>query len=130
MGVKRENKRKPEFKRSEHFRYARLSKGGWRKPRGIHNKMKKYVGGKPLSPSIGYSRKDELRGLHPSGYREVLVENSAQLSALDKEKEAVRISRRTGALKAKMIMEESAKLGLKILNPRKVRVKEGVEEES
>ncbi len=130
MVTKKENKEKPKFKKREYFRYKKLSNSGWRKPRGIHNKVRLNRGGKPGSPSIGYGMKTELRGLHPSGYRDVLIENLAQLVALDKEKEAVRISGRVGALKAQMIMEESAKLGLKILNPRKIRATEEKEEDS
>lgn len=128
MVAQRDNKKKPKFVRSEGFRYKRLRKSGWKKPKGRHHKMRTYLGGKPLSPNVGYRRRRDLRGLHPSGFREVLVDNPAQLAALNKEKEAVRLSGRLGALKAAKIMEESKKLGLKILNPRKARVKEEAEE--
>ena len=52
-------RKKPKFKRQEYFRYKRL-KGGWRKPKGKHNKMRNYLGGM-LSPAIGW-RKAETRG--------------------------------------------------------------------
>jgi large subunit ribosomal protein L32e len=124
------NRKKIEFRRSEYSRYKKLRRHGWRKPKGIHNKMKKYLGGKSASPSIGHARMKALKGVHPSGYREVLVENPEQLATLNKETEAVRISGSVSARKAEAILEESKKLELKVLNPRKMRVREEEEEET
>ena len=107
-------RKKPKFKRQEYFRYKRL-KGGWRKPRGKHNKMRNYLGGKMLSPAIGYGGKAETRGLHPSGYREVLVNNPQELGGVRAE-EAVRISRRVGKRKRTVILEQAIEKGLKVLN--------------
>lgn len=107
---------KPRFKRCEYFRYKRL-KMSWRKPRGKHNKMRNYLGGKPLSPAIGYGTKAELRGLHPSGMREVLVENLAQLTGVDPKAHALRIAARVGKRKRNEILAEAKKLGLTVLNP-------------
>ncbi len=130
MVKQRENKKKPKFRRAEYSRYKKLRRSGWRKPRGRHNKMRTYLGGKSPSPSIGYSRQAELRGLHPSGRREALVENPSRLAGLNKETDAVRISGRVGARKAASIAAEAKKLGLKILNPPKARVKEEKGEKS
>ncbi|MEE8299944.1 MAG: 50S ribosomal protein L32e [Desulfatiglandales bacterium] len=126
---KDENKLKPKFKRRESIRYKKLSRGGWRKPRGIHHKVRLNRGGKGESPSIGYGTKAEQKGVHPSGYMDVLVENPSQLATLDKERDAVRISGRVGDFKAQKIMEDSKKLGLKILNPREIRAIDDEEED-
>lgn len=107
---------KPRFKRSEYFRYRRL-KQSWRKPRGKHNKMRNYLGGKMLSPCIGYGTKAELRGLHPSGMREALVENLAQLGSVDAKTQAVRIASGVGKRKRSEILALAKKLKLTVLNP-------------
>lgn len=110
-------KKKPTFRRGDYWRYKKLGTG-WKKPRGRHNKMRTYLGGKQVSPSIGYRGKASERGRHPSGYTEVLVENPLELERLDKEKHAVRIAAGVGTRKAKAIMEKGRSMGLRILNPR------------
>ncbi len=112
-------KRKPTFRRGDYWRYKKLG-SGWKKPRGRHNKMRTYLGGKPLSPSIGYRGKASERGLHPSGYTEILVENPFELEGLDGKKHAVRIAAGVGKRKARAIMEKSEGMGLKVLNPRRL----------
>ncbi|MDI6655354.1 MAG: 50S ribosomal protein L32e [Candidatus Hydrothermarchaeota archaeon] len=103
-----------EFKRAEYFRYKKLGEK-WRKPRGKHHKMRKYIGGKLPSPATGYATKAELRYLHPSGYREVLVHNLKDLESVDREKQAVRISGKVGKRKREIILKEAEKLKLKVL---------------
>lgn len=104
-----------KFRRAEYFRYKKLGKG-WKKPRGRHHKMRTYLGGKMASPAIGYGKKKELRGMHPSGYMEVLVNNLSGLKSIDAKTTAVRISGRVGKKKATAIKEEAKKLKLKVLN--------------
>ncbi len=106
---------KKKFIRQEHHRYKKLKKK-WRKPKGRHSKMRLKIRGKPKSPSIGYRGKKSERGLHPSGYVEVLVENVSQLSKVKKDKEAIRISGRVGRKKRELIIEKAQELGIKILN--------------
>lgn len=105
-----------KFRRVEYFRYKKLGEG-WRRPRGKHSKVRKYLGGKLSRPLVGYKKKPSDRGLHPSGYREVLVSNESELENLDKETQAVRISRTIGGRKRKVILEKAEKLKLKVLNP-------------
>ncbi|MEE8168025.1 MAG: 50S ribosomal protein L32e [Candidatus Hydrothermarchaeales archaeon] len=126
--VKKSKGTKPKFKRQESSRYKKL-KGGWRKPRGPHNKVRKSLGGKPIAPKIGYRGNAVQRGLHPSGYKDVLVYNPSVLDDMDKAKQAVRIASGVGDKKAKSIMEKGEKLGLKILNPRLFPIDEEEEEE-
>lgn len=103
-----------EFKRAEYFRYKKLGEK-WRKPRGRHHKMRTYLGGKLSSPAIGYRTRAEVRGLHPSGYREVLVHNLKDLESIDKKTQAVRISGKVGKRKREIILKEVEKLKLKVL---------------
>ena len=63
-----------DFKRQEYARYKKLGTK-WRRPRGETSKMRRYEAGKPAMPSIGYRTPRATRGLHPSGYKDVLVNN-------------------------------------------------------
>lgn len=108
--------RKLEFIRQESWRYKRLDES-WRRPRGLDSKMRLRRKGWPLSPNVGYRSPKALRGLHPSGYREVLVRNVKELENLDPEIYAVRIAHTVGERKAIEISSRAGELGLTILNP-------------
>ncbi len=97
----------------------KLSKS-WRRPRGHDNKMRENIAAKGARVKVGYRRKKEERGLHPSGVREVLVFNTNDLAKAEvagDEGMAVRIASRVGRRKRGDIVEEAAKLGIRVLNP-------------
>ncbi|MBC7100484.1 50S ribosomal protein L32e [Methanothermobacter tenebrarum] len=107
---------KKRFKRQEYARYKKLGEK-WRKPKGKTSKMRRYEKGKPAMPSIGYRKPKRERGLHPSGYKDVLIRNLEEIESLDPEGEAARIASTVGARKRKLIIERAKELGIKILNP-------------
>jgi len=117
--------KRPEFVRQESWRYVRV-KPSWRRPRGKDSKMRLQVKGWPPLVKIGYRTPKDYRGLHPSGYKEVLVYRPEDLQGLNPEVHAIRIASSVGMRKRLLIVEEARKLGLKILNP--PRIMEEVEE--
>ena len=117
--------KRPEFVRQESWRYVRV-KPSWRRPRGKDSKMRLQVKGWPPLVKIGYRTPKDYRGLHPSGYKEVLVYRPEDLQGLNPEVHAIRIASSVGIRKRLLIVEEARKLGLKILNP--PRIMEEVEE--
>ncbi|MDR3062638.1 MAG: 50S ribosomal protein L32e [Methanobrevibacter sp.] len=104
-----------KFKRQEYARYKKLGIK-WRRPRGKTSKMRRYEAGKPAMPSIGYGSPKNLRGLHPSGYKDVLIYNLKDLVKLDPSSEAGRISASIGLKKKIQLLEKANELGIKILN--------------
>jgi large subunit ribosomal protein L32e len=106
------------FPRQESWRYKRLETG-WRRPKGKTSKMRKGLRGWPKLVKVGYKGSSRARGLHPSGYVEVLVRRPGDLAGLDPARHAVRIAHTVGERKRVAIIQRSAELGLRILNPRR-----------
>lgn len=109
--------KKPDFRRQESWRYKRV-KESWRRPRGIDSKMRKKVKGWPKSPRVGYRGPKEARGLHPSGYMEVLVHNVDDVDGVDPKTQAIRIAHTVGARKRVEISARAKEREIHILNPR------------
>jgi len=112
--------RKPEFKRYCAHKKLRLRNKSWRRPRGLDNKLRIRYGGKKsgrIVVNIGFGSPKAVRGLHPSGYEEVLVYNPADLDKINPERQAVRIASNVGMKKRLAIEDKAKELGLKVLNP-------------
>ncbi len=108
--------KKPRFRRQESWRYKRVSQV-WRKPDGIDSKMRRKVKGWPKSAEIGYRSPRKARGLHPSGYEEVLVRNADDLAKVDPKTQAVRIAHAVGMKKRAEISLRAGERHIYIVNP-------------
>lgn len=112
---KRINKKRPSFRRVESWRYKRV-KDSWRKARGIDSKTREKKKSGVKSPTIGYRGPKKVRGLHPSGYLEVLIATFDDLKNLNKNKHALKISGKLGAKKRIALTDYCQRRGFKILN--------------
>jgi len=108
--------KKPRFRRQESWRYMRVSQV-WRKPDGIDSKMRIRKKGWPKIVEVGYRGPRKARGLHPSGYREVLVRNVDDLAKIDPKVQAVRIAHTVGMRKRAEISLRAGERHIHILNP-------------
>ena len=109
------NAARPRFRRQEWFRYRKFG-DEWRKPQGGQSKLRRHFGYRWNLPSIGYRGPRAVRGLHPSGFLEVLVHNERQLEGLDATKQAVRIGHAVGSRKRELIEKACDEKGLRVLN--------------
>jgi len=107
--------RKPKFRRQEWHRYKKLGEN-WRKARGKLSKARRYQARKPAIPTIGYCSPRATKGLHPSGYQDILVCNIKDLENLDPATQAGRISSTIGLRKREVMLQKAKELGIKILN--------------
>ncbi len=118
-----QSKKQPAFRRQEWFRYRRLSKTGYRKPKGKDSKMRQNRKYRSPMARIGYGKIAAARGLHPSGFEEVMVHAADQLDGLDPERQAVRIGSSVGNRKRSRIHDRADDLGLRVLNRRPIERK-------
>ncbi len=107
--------RRPAFKRQEWFRYSKLGES-WRRPKGIHSKMKRCLKRRSPAVDIGFRGPASVRDLHPSGFEEVLIHNADGLEGIDPKVQAVRIGGTVGTKKRLAIQARADELGIRVLN--------------
>ena len=114
-----QKKKTPSFRRTEWFRYKRLSRSGWRAPHGMDNKQRRNYKYRGSLVRIGHGKVAAARFLHPSGFREVMVHNTNDLEAIDPETEAARVGASVGGRKREHIYARADELGVRVLNRRR-----------
>ena len=111
----------PSFRRTEWFRYKRLSRSGWRAPHGMDNKQRRNYKYRGSLVRIGHGKVKAANGLHPSGFEEVMVHNSRDLDNIDAETQAARVGATVGGRKREVIHSRADELGIRVLNRRRDR---------
>ena len=116
-----QKKATPSFRRTEWFRYKRLSRSGWRKPHGMDNKQRRNFKYRGSLVRIGHGKVNAASGLHPSGFEEVMVHNTRDLDQIDAETQAARVGSTVGGRKRESIHARADELGIRVLNRRRER---------
>ena len=109
-------KRKPTFKRTQTNQFAKFKKDGYRKPKGMGNKIRRSRRGHIRLPQVGFSSPKEVRGMNSAGLKEVIVSTLKELEGINPKKETVVISRTVGSRKRLEILIEVKKNGLTVSN--------------
>ncbi|MCC6003360.1 MAG: 50S ribosomal protein L32e [Thermofilum sp.] len=110
------SKYRPRFMRMNSWRMKRLE-DTWRSPRtSIDNQVRKQIKGFPPLVKVGYRGPRLVRGLHPSGFEEVIVHNVEELKKIDPKRQAVRIARTVGRRRRIEIIKKAEEIGVKLLN--------------
>jgi large subunit ribosomal protein L32e len=68
---------------------------------------------------VGHGKVSAARGLHSSGFREIMVQNTTDLEIIDPETEAARVGRSVGGRKREQIYSRADELGIRVLNRRR-----------
>ncbi len=121
---KRAAQNNPSFKRQDHHKKKRVKADSWRKLRGQNSKRRKNIKGKGAEVNVGYRTPSKARGLHPSGFDEILVHRPDELDDVNPETQAVRIGGGVGGRKRERIEERALDEGIRVLNPTHVKEEE------
>jgi len=108
------------FKRDGYGKKRQLS-DSWRKPRGQHNKQREQKKAKGALPKPGFGSPIAVRGMHPSGFFEVLISSLKELEGINPETHAIRIGATVGDRTRAGLQEKALGAGFKVLNARAVK---------
>ena len=110
------SRNRPRFMRMNVWALTRLE-DKWRSPRrSLDNKIRKQKKGYPPMVKIGYREPKIVRGLHPSGFEEIIVYNPKDLDDIDPKRQAIRIASTVGRRKRLEIIKRAKALGIRVLN--------------
>ena len=110
-------KRTPHFLRDEGFRYKRIPKN-WRRPTGYTSKLRINLKYRPSKVRVGFRAPKIVRGLHASGFKEIIIHTIKELETIDPKKQAVRIGGTVGTKKRLEIAKRAGELDIRVLNMR------------
>jgi large subunit ribosomal protein L32e len=108
------------FKRDGYGKKRQLS-DSWRKPRGQHNKQREQKKAKGALPKPGFGSPVAVRGMHPSGFFEVLLFSVRELDGIDPKTHAIRLGATVGDRTRLGLQEKALAAGFKVLNPHVVK---------
>jgi large subunit ribosomal protein L32e len=121
--AKIQKKARPTFRRSESWRLPGL-RTSWRRSHGVETKMRIYHQGNKggwgtKSPSPGYETDRSIRGLHPSGYKNVTIHTESDIDKLKlrPKHHAITIGSSVGGRKRVQLKRAITERGFKLLNP-------------
>ncbi len=116
LGARRTNKSSlPKFHRIDSHKKKCLALS-WRKPKGHHSQLRRQRKAKGSLVKIGFGSPAAVRGLHASGYEEVLVHRPADVKGITAT-QAIRVSGTVGKKKQIEIEKAAKELKIKVLNP-------------
>jgi large subunit ribosomal protein L32e len=108
-------KRTPDFLREEWFRYKKLAKN-WRRPDGITSSMRVNKKYRPSKVRVGFRGPKKVRGIHPSGFEEIMIFNASDLDNINPKTQAARIGSSVGTKKRIEIEKKAKELDVRLLN--------------
>jgi large subunit ribosomal protein L32e len=107
--------RKPNFVREDSHKKKKLRKSGWRKPKGLHSKLRHKFKGHMTTVNNGFRSPNAVRGLHRLGLKQIVVRNILQLKKINPKTDGIIIGA-IGLRKKIEIIKEAQLLKITILN--------------
>lgn len=114
--------KKPKFTRQDSHKRIEVPER-WRKPRGRQSKMKKGFAGHRATPNPGFGSPRAVRGMHKSGLIPIIVNNVAELSAINIKTQGAVFSGKLGVRKTGALLTKAKELGVNVLNVKDIDAK-------
>ena len=107
--------KKPDFIRQDSPKRMKVG-FKWRKPKGIHSKIRHHFKGRRKMPSPGYKSPVNVKGLHASGSKTVMVFSVDDIKKIKTESEGIVIAKAVGAKKRLEILKKAKESNIRVLN--------------
>ncbi len=107
--------KKPIFIRQDNPKRKKLNYK-WRKPKGIHSKIRHHFKGRRKMPSPGYKSPRQIKNLHVSGLMMVRVFSIDDVKKINKETQGIVIAKNVGIKKKIGILKISKQMNIAVLN--------------
>ena len=91
---------------------------GWRKPKGIDNRVRRGFQGTTIMPKIGYGSNKKTKHMQPNGFYKFTVAQvkDVDMMMMHNDRFCIEIQHNVSARKRKAIVERAEQLGLFITN--------------
>ena len=109
----------PAFIRQDAHKKPRIGYK-WRKPNGSDSKMRKGFRGYRRSVALGWGAPNEVKNLHKSGLKVVIVNSVSDIDGLDPSREGIIVSGQVGMRKKVLVLKKASEKGVKVLNIKNV----------
>ncbi|MBI2548918.1 50S ribosomal protein L32e [Candidatus Woesearchaeota archaeon] len=109
--------KKPTFLRQDCHQRKKVNVG-WRKPQGMHSKLRLKLKGHIKNVTPGYGSPRLVKGLHPSGLAQKTVVTLDDITSLNPETDGMIIAASVGKRKKVVLVKEAMQRGITILNLR------------
>lgn len=107
--------KKLNFIRQDAHKKVRLGKK-WRRPRGLHSKMRLSKKGYNKSVSVGYGSPKTTRGLNKSGLKLIIIKSLKDIEKIDAKKECIAVAKTIGLRKKVEILKHAVKKSINVAN--------------
>lgn len=112
---KKIKRKKPNFSRQDSHKKKRLNKG-WRKPKGLHSKMRLSKKGYKRSVTKGHKSPKMVRGFDKSGLKIIIINSIKELEKINPNEFGILISAKIGLKKKIMLVKKAKEKGITMLN--------------
>jgi large subunit ribosomal protein L32e len=107
--------RKPVFLREDHQKRACIPLR-WRRPRGLHSKMRHRFAGHRALVDPGYGSPKAVFGLHPSGLEPVVVHTLQELAKINPQTQGAVLGSMLGNMRRAQLLGKAKETGIRVLN--------------
>lgn len=107
--------KKPDFARQDSHKQKKLG-NKWRRPKGLHSKIRLNLKGRGKNVSIGYRGPKKVRHMHKSGLLQCIINSSKDLEGLNPKESCIIISSSVGNRKRIAILKRAKELGFNVVN--------------
>lgn len=107
--------KKPIFIRQDNPKRPKLG-DNWRKPKGVHSKIRHHFKGRRKMPSPGWKSPAEVRGLHATGLEMIRVFSPEDINKIRKDTQGIIIPKAVGKRKRIGILKKAREMNIRVLN--------------